>query len=332
MDALVTSFLSELRLGEPKHHERMTVYPLFGPTSAEPNYSTLKEALDHGHFVVTEVGEEGTVPELKVANNGDLAVLILDGEELIGAKQNRVVNTTMLIIEQKETIIPVTCTEQGRWGYNSPVFADSDIVMSPRIRSAKAAGVTASLRDTGRGMSDQADVWDEIDRLSEDADVVSPSSAMRDVYKAREKDLKAYMDACATEPLQSGLLVAVDGDVVGFDVLSRPEAFGVLAPKLVKSYALDAILAPTGKITETGGAKPKEFFETVKRATAQQYDSVGYGKDHRFTGEGLVGSALVHQECVIHMAFFRSESSSDGEPMSGSSQRRQFRMRRRDTD
>ena len=54
----------------------------------------LTEALVQNLIAVTEVCEGGSVPELKVVNKSGTMVLILDGEELIGAKQNRVVNTT----------------------------------------------------------------------------------------------------------------------------------------------------------------------------------------------------------------------------------------------
>ena len=63
---------------------------------------------------MTEVGEGGTVPELKVINKSPRMILILDDEELVGAKQNRIVNTTMLVQGNSIIIIPVSCVEQGR--------------------------------------------------------------------------------------------------------------------------------------------------------------------------------------------------------------------------
>ncbi len=55
---------------------------------------------------VTEVSEAGSVPFLQVANGADRPLLLLDGEELIGAKQNRILNTTVLVAARTEVTIP----------------------------------------------------------------------------------------------------------------------------------------------------------------------------------------------------------------------------------
>src|SRR5512139_403742 len=95
MDQIVVSFLSELELGELKDFNNMAIIPLFSSTNSSPQYLSLGEAVGKGLLTVTEVSQSGTVPELKVVNKGDLPVLLLDGEELAGAKQNRVLNTTI---------------------------------------------------------------------------------------------------------------------------------------------------------------------------------------------------------------------------------------------
>ena len=89
-------------------------------------YLTLKEALEKRLLIVKEVSAEASVPELKVINNADVPMLLLDGEELAGAKQNRVLNTSVLVKEKSELIIPVSCTEQGRWSYQTDEFSNSE--------------------------------------------------------------------------------------------------------------------------------------------------------------------------------------------------------------
>src|SRR5437867_2464489 len=124
-DPLIAVYLSKLNLGAPQRFKNMTVIPLFSPINHSPDYLTLGEALSRNCLTVTEVSPVGSVPQLKVTNLADVAVLLLDGEELIGAKQNRILNATILLKEKSETIIPVSCTELGRWSYSSPVFSHS---------------------------------------------------------------------------------------------------------------------------------------------------------------------------------------------------------------
>lgn len=98
MEKAVLDYVTTLELGELQTYENMAVAPLFSPVKGGPSYVTMKEALEGGVLLVTEVGEGGSVPELKVRNSGDKPVLLLDGEEVSGAKQNRVLNTTILIV------------------------------------------------------------------------------------------------------------------------------------------------------------------------------------------------------------------------------------------
>jgi hypothetical protein len=225
---------------------------------------TLKEAME-GHLVsVLEVSQGGSVPELKVVNNADMSVLLLDGEELVGAKQNRVPNTSVLLKKRSETVIPVSCTEHGRWSYTSAESADSEVVMSPSLRMRKARSVSASLERSAQYRSDQREVWDGVARMSGLAGVQSSTGAMRDAYRARESDLDAYVQAFEAIPRQKGLLVMIDGEAVGFDMVSREEACEQLHGKLVKSYAMDALLSGQGE------DKTKKASLDVGRAFVQE--------------------------------------------------------------
>jgi len=261
-----------------------------------------------------------------VLKRAKIPVLLLDGEELAGAKQNRVLNTTILLKENSETIIPVSCTEQGRWAYSSTVFALSGNMMHQKARVRKAASVSRSLKDCLAYRSNQGEVWDEIACFSRDADVSSPTGAMRDVFESKTDDLKGYLDAFRYVPDQKGIFVMVNGLAVGFDILSHTHAHELLHQTIVKSYAIDALLRQA-KVTGIPSAdKAKAFIEGASQCEEKRYESVGYGWDHRFEGKKIVGSSLVYQEKVIHMAFFRVEGSERVGAISSSSRRRKFRM------
>jgi len=164
--------------------KNLTIFPLFSSYTLDLDYLMLDEALSEGVTEIVEVGREGTVPQLKVVNKSPKMVLILDGEELVGAKQNRIVNTTILIQGNTTVVIPVSCVEQGRWFYDSPRFSSKERVMSPSLRAMKSEQVQFSLRSSGDYRSDQGAIWEEISEKAERRGARSPSMAMAEIYES----------------------------------------------------------------------------------------------------------------------------------------------------
>lgn len=318
-------FINEIIVGEPMCHRQMAVAPLFINNEFELAYLTLGQALADSLITVTEVSEAGSVPDLMVENKADQPVLLLDGEELAGAKQNRVINTTILLEPNSTTIIPVSCTEQGRWTYIRREFSDSDVVMSPSLRHHKVRSVSNSLRKKRGHRSDQQRVWEEVELLATRANVHSPTGAMRDVHEQLGKDLDSFCEAFPLQDGQNGLLVVIGNRAIGFDILSRHEPFGRLYPKLLRSYATDAVLDKAAKEPERPMESAREFIRGTSNATESKHKAVGLGEDCRFTGDTLVGSALLVDANIVHMAFFRSEADEEPESMLSSRRRRGFR-------
>ncbi len=325
MKEVVSEYLSNLRFGERQTFKNMSVFPVMDGAATGPDYLTLHEALEQGLLTVTEVSEGGSVPQLRVKNTADVAVLLLDGEELAGAKQNRVLNTTVLLAAHTETTIPVSCTEAGRWSYATKHFYDSGFVAASGVRRAASRSVTESLEASGEFGSNQMEVWASIDSMSAQAEVLSPTRAMRDVFQAKAAMLEEFVNAFHGVPEQKGLVVCLGSDVIGADVLSRPRAYAVLHPKLVKSYAMEAILQTEPAEAEPGEEAVRGFLAGLASGEARTYDSVGLGTDYRNRGKEAVCSALVHEGCVIHLAAFRTESSGDAGRMSAFRSRRGFR-------
>ena len=106
--------LPKLRVGDPVRHETLSVFPLFSEPNSNIEYRLSDEALADESLLVEEISEGGSVPDLLVENKGDVRVLFLEGEELVGAKQNRILNTSVLVAAHTKIKIPVSCVEQGR--------------------------------------------------------------------------------------------------------------------------------------------------------------------------------------------------------------------------
>ena len=162
---VLKGLLERPQLGEAQAYRNVTVFPVFSSQSGGFDYITLSEALEAHLLTVAEVSQGGSVPELKVVNAGEKPILLLDGEEVAGAKQNRVLNTSVLVAGKDSVVIPVSCTEQGRWNYTSDVFHDSGTVMSREVRARKVRSVSCSLDATACYQSDQSEVWNGIARL-----------------------------------------------------------------------------------------------------------------------------------------------------------------------
>lgn len=325
MENAVKSRLQSLRLAEAQVYRNIAIVPLIAPSDGMLQYRTLGEALSSGDLTITEVSASGSVPELTVVNRGIKPVLFLDGEELAGAKQNRVLNTSILLKEASETKIPVSCTEQGRWAYASKAFSESGNVMAYKSRSRKTRSVQCSLEASVGHKSNQGEVWDGIAELQAKACASSPTSAMADIYKSREQDLRRCDDIFKSVPNQMGLLAFIGGAVAGADLVSLTAAYAKLHPKLVRSYTLEGLLdsKQENQSVDAIAGKARQFLHEITSAEEREFPSIGYGADHRFKGKCLAGTALVHQNEIVHAAFFRMDDTADTQRIAPYRRRRQ---------
>lgn len=302
----MAEIISEIELGKIQDFGGMYLVPLY--TEKDGNdYLTLKEAMGANLISISELDQQGRVPELRVFNMADIPVIILDGEEVCGAKQNRVLNTTILLKENSETIIPVSCTEQGRWRYTASKFSDSGVVAASRLRQCNMMSVKESLRSSGEYKSNQMAVWNAIEDISNEAMVYSETRALRDVYQDHMKDLDEYLESFPCLPSQKGIMIILDGKIVGLDLLSSSNVFKLLHEKLVKSYAMEALFKKDKSPGKEVDKLVAFFLDDIKKSSEIRHPSVGYGCDHRFESKLSVGSSLVYQNEIIHVAFFSKE-------------------------
>src|SRR5262245_42912784 len=119
------------------------IVPLLGRSRTQPSYRIYTPETA-GQVEVSEVSAAGSVPNLRVKNGLEDRVLLLDGQELRGAKQNRILNTDVLIAAGSEITIPVSCVERGRWAWAGKHFMPAGI-SSSELRARKAAYVQESL-------------------------------------------------------------------------------------------------------------------------------------------------------------------------------------------
>ncbi|MEJ7793506.1 MAG: DUF6569 family protein [Gaiellaceae bacterium] len=292
-----------IQLGEPVEHRGIVIAPIFPRRTPVAGYATLEDALPLG-LRIGEVSEAGAVPELAVENPTDGNVLLYDGEELLGAKQNRILNMTVLVPAQSKLPIPVSCVEEGRWHRRSADFAAAPHAAHPELRRRKAQRLAAT--PLARGIA-QSEVWDEVRAKSARMGVHSKTGAQADVFRSREDELRDLERAFPLQPGQSGAVFAL-GDALCLDYVSRPKAFARLYPKLRAGYLLDAL-----ERIDRGPASQGRldgFVGGIDAAARARGPAAGLGEDVRLHGHGLVGSVLELEDELIQVCAFTSDERS----------------------
>jgi hypothetical protein len=291
---------SHFQLGDAMEHRGIVVTPLFPRRDPVASYVTLDEALPQG-LKITEISEAGSVPELVVQNPLEERVLLYDSEELVGAKQNRILNVSVLVGAKTALKIPVSCVEQGRWSRVSRSFSAGSHVSHAQLRRRKAE--TQAARPMEPGVA-QGVVWRELHTRMSAMSVDSPTGASRDLYRAREQELRAIEAAFPAVPGQCGAVLGLGADLC-VDLVSRPDAFARLWPKLRAGYVLDAL--SRGENDTTPAEAIDAFVASVGSTPTTRQESVGLGEDVRLRGERVIGSGLELDGEIIQLSAFSSE-------------------------
>ncbi len=302
-----------LVFGQPREFRGLAIAPIFDfGQEATLDYLTLDEAFDQSGIEITETSDSGSVPELKLENKVDTPVLLLDGEELVGAKQNRVVNLTLLVPALATTVIPVSCVESGRWSYRSSNFERTDRTHFARGRAKKMASVSRSMRQSGSRHSDQSEVWSEIDRKFSAMESESHTSAMADMYQDAAPTLEEYVSELNPEPHQVGAFYFLHGQLVGMDLFDKAGTYARLNSKLVKSYAIDALEVSPSDRQRASLSEALRFLEVIEGGQWERYESVGIGEDHRLLSGHMASAVLAVDGQAIHLSGFVTEQAPSG--------------------
>ncbi|MCX7920109.1 MAG: hypothetical protein N3A72_11000 [bacterium] len=324
LHSVIEKFINQLEFSAPLNHRNLMLFPITYPENGNPAipYITLDEAFEKQFLTISEVSDGGIVPILKVTNNSDHKILILDGEELIGAKQNRILNTTILVPEKISLPIPVSCVEANRWHYVSPEFKTAGTQAHVNLRAKKAASVYRNLKVFKEYRSNQAEVWDIVDHILYCLRTESPTSALHDAYIHHTVTLDDYVKALSFQSGQKGIAVAINNRFVCADIFDKSETLEKYWKKLIRSYALDALVNLIEPESNNQKNIPQSDSEHLKEEIAQikvqmlqsesdSFKSVGLGDDIRIRGKKLIGTSLVYEQTPIHFAIFRTETTEN---------------------
>jgi len=291
----------------------MQVTPLFLDIPGNKDYLILDEAIKQKAAKIMEVSEGGNVPELKFDNSSAFSILLLDGEELIGAKQNRIVNLTILVGPERTISIPVSCVEAGRWQHKSREFETTERALYSKVRASKARHVSESMKHSGSRESDQGDLWGHIRAKMNNMQSHSETSAMSQIFDDNKHSLDDYVSAFSFQPNQCGAIFSIDGKIKGLEIFDNETTYQMLMSKLVRSYALDALETLArfkqvkAKPTMTSQTEAQQFLDALSKVTIGEFPGTDQGTDIRFDSAELSGGGLVHQDKLIHLCVFPTD-------------------------
>jgi hypothetical protein len=162
--------------------------------------------------------------------------------------------------------------------------------------------VSRSLAISGVRDSDQRAVWDAIALKSDTMGAHSPTSAMAAIYDRHAASIDSYVKAFEPVARQRGAIFAVHGQPAGVEVFDRADTWRRLAPKLVRSYAVEALEPSTPRHRRP--SRTESLLDDISQAEWRGFPALGIGEDVRMEGEGVTGAALVADGRVVHLAAF----------------------------
>jgi hypothetical protein len=290
-----------LRVGPPQIAGTLTLFPIFRD-GAGLDYVTLAEAQQgHQSVEIREVDARGTVSRLVVKNGGPLPVLIIDGDILLGLKQDRVMNTTILVPSHSTLEIPVSCVEAGRWRPRSATARRGDFSVSPGVRAAKRKAMMLSTRASGKFDSDQQAVWNEVDKYVGSLGVTSDTQAYSDIERQRRPQIEERLAQLKPADGQSGVLAVVGGKPISFDLFDKPSTLSRFWQGLIGSYITESLAtAPSEASVDVEAAAA--WIRGLGAGKASVHPAVGMGEAALITGASHDLSALVVEGVPIHIA------------------------------
>lgn len=299
---------ADLHIGEPDVHGPLAVFPIFGPEPRLP-YVSFADGRAAGAGV-KELESGAAVNDLLILNPTERAILLYEGEEVLGAQQNRTFDTSVLVAAGSQLRVPVSCVEAGRWdgSRHGEVFEASPQTAYPALRKLKNEAARASMALGGEARAVQSAVWNEVAEKADRMTVHSGTGAMHDIFEDRRDRLGEFQAAMTLHDGQLGAIAAVGGRVAVLDHVSRSDVFATLHAPLVQGYALDALEAGDGGAPSVD--EVNAFLQQVLDARTSEGDGIGLGRDVRFTAGRVGGSGLVASGELIQVTAFADDGNA----------------------
>jgi hypothetical protein len=215
------------------------------------------------------------VNQLVLINRGKRPLLLLAGEVVSGGKQDRIIGKDRIVPIGAEPLpLSVFCVEHGRWNGGSDKFQAAGTIVHPSVREKAAVDqsqtqVWAAVRgaapmSSARGGSATASrpaapapalSQDEVNSVIASN---APTMSYKQIYESPRVgrsveelagQLQRRFERATKQHDVVGVVVAFGGEVAWSDIFASSALFETYWPKLLRSYAVEALSRPATRET-----------------------------------------------------------------------------------
>ena len=294
-------------VSEPVEKNNITAFFLSSIEKNNNKYLSFSEAIAKNQVQISEVNKKGLVTKLSVSNKSSDNIIILNGELIIGTqiRQDRIVDSTVLIPGYATVLINTFCGEQYRW---SPRLSNKISTPESLYFSSGRANNAA---DINTKLSKQCRIWSEISEKISDFNVKSFTNSVDQIYKKKKLNVEEIVNFFKIPSEAVGVALGINNQLVNIDIFSNNCMLQIYLPKIIRSIALDSFK----KISKKSYLKKKEvhrFLRQIHQANKQKRKVVEgtLGEELQFNSESVAGSILYHKEQTVHFSAFVKENKT----------------------
>jgi hypothetical protein len=229
-----------------------------------------------GRPYTTSVQSGASVNQLVLINRGSKPLILLAGELVSGGKQDRIISKDRIVPPGAEPLpLDVFCVEQGRWSSGAQ-FSAAKLMVHPSVREKAVAdqqqskvweavrnGTTSAGVGAGSGSPASAALPAPPPLSSQALGRVvaseAPTQSYKGIYQSSrvENSVEPFAEvlrrrfARATANMKGesvvGVVVAYGGELAWSDAFASATLFERYWPKLLRSYAVEALARPQTK-------------------------------------------------------------------------------------
>jgi hypothetical protein len=295
---LADELYSELSVGNPLVYGNLAVYPIYLPGGGEKlgDILTLDEALDTGKFKITELEEGASVNLLEVHNKTNKYVVLLAGQIIHGAKQDRIISYDTVIPPKTTYYVDVFCVEAGRWNEVSDSF------------SYKGEIAPSKIRYSSQEEQNQGAIWDSVSTINQENKVYSDSEALSASYNSKNYQelmdkYRAAFGNIAKDSDVVGVLAVSEGSVQAGDIFANHDLFAKVWDRLLTSYSMDAALS-SGLGSLPSVEKMEEYLAQLQNADRKSVYQDEIQQRSDLSGDGVNAYELKYADKKLHINLY----------------------------